>query len=423
MDNKDDYKEDLRGDSLSPKTFPGRPNHKNNKPQTCAPSVNLDSYRDRGGVKWYLEGVSSALSDWIIPLDKSPFTIGRGDDCNLTLHSKWVSRNHAQIQSNGDLIWIRDLGSINGTFLNSKRITESELLNVNDVLNFAGSEFRITTRQPVRLAVADTTSALDFIEEQIHCSSYKLPLLKLLSERNVVPHFQSIVTLSDQNVLGYEILGRILSNDLPKNPSELFKIADLLGYSSELSTLFREEGIQLGKQLNGFPYLFVNTTPSEMCQTDDLVQSLKKTQEIAPSNRIVVEVNENAITSMTEMERFHAQLKDLNIGLAYDDFGVGQSRLVELAKAPPDFLKFDISIIRNIHLAPKRLHHMVLTLVNAARDLGSVPLAEGVECREESETCQQLGFELAQGYFYSKPLPITMLGLEEVTVISSKRTT
>jgi EAL domain-containing protein (putative c-di-GMP-specific phosphodiesterase class I) len=49
---------------------------------------------------------------------------------------------------------------------------------------------------------------------------------------------------------------------------------------------------------------------------------------------------------------------------------------------------------------------MVLTFVRAANDLGINTVAEGIECRDEGETCRQLGFEYAQGYFYGKPLPI-----------------
>ena len=94
------------------------------------------------------------------------------------------------------------------------------------------------------------------------------------------------------------------------------------------------------------------------------------------------------------------------MGLAYDDFGIGQTRLVELVKTPPDFLKFDMSLIRNIHLAPKRLHEMVSTFVKASQQLGIAAVAEGIECQNEAETCQQLGFDFAQGFFYGRPLPI-----------------
>ena len=53
---------------------------------------------------------------------------------------------------------------------------------------------------------------------------------------------------------------------------------------------------------------------------------------------IGLEINEKAITDLERMKRLSSVLKNLDIGLAYDDFGVGQTRLVELAKFPPEFL-------------------------------------------------------------------------------------
>ena len=245
--------------------------------------------------------------------------------------------------------------------------------------------------------------------------SKKVKLLKalepklraLLINRNVIPHFQPIVKFSDMKVIGYEILGRISDEYLPSNPSDLIELAQSFGYDSELSALFREVGVEIGRYLPGSPVLFVNTTPSEVYKIDVLLESLKKIHEMAPSNGIVVEINEKAINIKDEMSKLRNGLEKLNVGLAFDDFGVGQTRLVELAKAPPDYLKFDASLIHEIHLAPKRFHQMVSTFVKAAQDLGIGTLAEGIECSDEAKTCQQLGFNFAQGFLYGKPLPIT----------------
>ena len=150
----------------------------------------------------------------------------------------------------------------------------------------------------------------------------------------------------------------------------------------------------------------VNSTPLEIQQMDVLLESLGRIHDMAPLNKIVLEINEEATTDTNEMSRLRNALGKLNIDLAFDDFGVGQTRLMELAKAPPDFLKFDKSLIRQIHLAPKRLHQMVSTFVKAAHDLGIATVAEGIECSDEAETCQRLGFNFAQGFFYGRPLPI-----------------
>jgi predicted signal transduction protein with EAL and GGDEF domain len=50
---------------------------------------------------------------------------------------------------------------------------------------------------------------------------------------------------------------------------------------------------------------------------------------------------------------------------------------------------------------------MISTFIKASHDLGIITLAEGIECAEEAQVCQQLGFDLAQGYFFGRPLPIS----------------
>ena len=357
--------------------------------------------------KWYLESVSDTGAKWVLPIEPLPFTIGRDKDCDLTLQSKWVSRHHAQIHLSGSMLWIRDCGGINGTLLNHKRVKEAEPIEVGDILHFGDSRFCLKAGESVQTDLTADTVGFDSLEEQIGFASYEAQFQKLLRERAVVPHFQPILQLSDTSVVGYEILGRIRGSDLPPSPVELLDIACRLGLGSELSALFREEGVRVAKRLPGFPQLFVNTHPMDIYQMDDFEQSLRRIRQLAQSHPIILEINEKSVTHSEQMKQLRTTLKDLNIGLAYDDFGVGQTRLVELAKMPPDFLKFDISIIRNIHIAPNRLRQMVTTFIHAAQDLGIATLAEGIECQEESETCKQLGFQYAQGYLYGHPLPIS----------------
>jgi EAL domain-containing protein (putative c-di-GMP-specific phosphodiesterase class I) len=246
--------------------------------------------------------------------------------------------------------------------------------------------------------------------EQIGQAHYYRPqLLQMIQDRAVIPHFQSIRNLSDDSVAAYEVLGRGGGDDLPSSPTELLDIAAELGCAGELSSLFREEGIRQAKRLDASPQLFLNTHPLELLQMEGIEQSLNNIRKEAPSIPVILEISEKAATQSEQMNRLRVMLKDLDIGLAYDDFGVGQTRLVELAELPPNFLKFDMSIICNIHLAPNRLHQMVNTFINAAHEMGTATIAEGIENEHESEKCKQLGFDYAQGYFYDKPQPISHL--------------
>jgi len=359
-------------------------------------------------VHWCLEYVADEDREWQVTIDSVPFVMGRADDCNLKLTDRHISRHHSEIRISGDLLWIRDLKSTNGTFVNQNRLEDAQLLEPKDIISIGKYTFRVKSISPsladTKIETIDTTLFEKRVDVDLY--SFEPRFRRLIHERNVIPHFQPLLRFLDMANVGYEILGRIGDERLPSSPDELFDMAKHLGYASELSSLFREVGVEIGKNLPGSPMLFVNSSMSEISDIDTLLASMQKICDIAPSNEIVLEINEKAIADRNELPMLRSALKKMGIGLAFDDFGVGQTRLVELSKTPPDYLKFDISLIREIHLAPKRLHQMISTFIKASHDLGILTLAEGIECSDESKVCQTLGFDFGQGYFFGEPAPI-----------------
>jgi EAL domain-containing protein (putative c-di-GMP-specific phosphodiesterase class I) len=357
-------------------------------------------------MQWCLKAVADADREWLVAIDSIPFIIGRADNCNLKLIDKRISRHHTEIRMSGDMLWVRDLKSTNGTFVNQKKIALSEMLEPSDIISIGDYKLEVLSVNDSTPTTVDETISVNISQDIKNLSTIEEKFRRLLRDRNVIPYFQPIVRFSDQTAVGYEILGRIDDGDLPSNPPELFDMAEWVGCGSDLSALFREMGVEIGKKLSGSPLLFVNTSQLEILEMDNLLASLERVRDMAPSEKIVLEINENAAAGTNEIHQLRHALKKLDIGLAFDDFGVGQTRLVELASVSPNYLKFDISLIRQIHLAPKRLHQMILTFVTAAHDLGISTIAEGIECSEEAQICQQLGFDLAQGYLFGRPAPI-----------------
>jgi EAL domain-containing protein (putative c-di-GMP-specific phosphodiesterase class I) len=225
---------------------------------------------------------------------------------------------------------------------------------------------------------------------------------KLMSEKAVLPHFQPIVDFRTIETTGYEILGRSRLFGL-NTPHAMFSAAAVLDLESELSRLMRTEGMQCAAMLPGDPLMFVNTHPAELAEQGVLEFSLRELRELTPQARIVLEIHEAAVTCVRQMRELRALLTELNMGLAYDDFGAGQARIVELGEAPPDYLKFDIELIHEIDRASPERQRMLSSLVNIVHDLGIASLAEGVETEAEHEICQQMGFHFAQGFYYGKP--------------------
>jgi EAL domain-containing protein (putative c-di-GMP-specific phosphodiesterase class I) len=109
------------------------------------------------------------------------------------------------------------------------------------------------------------------------------------------------------------------------------------------------------------------------------------------------------------MRELGARLADIGVRFAYDDFGAGQARLNELGEVPAHFVKFDMGLIRDIHVASDRKQRVIRDLVKLVSELGSVSLAEGVEVEAEAQVCREMGFELIQGYLTGRPVPLEQL--------------
>jgi Protein of unknown function (DUF3662)/FHA domain len=75
----------------------------------------------------------------VVPLDSTLLTIGRGLNNDIILEDARVSRHHAQLRYRSRRFWVADLGSTNGTFVNSERISERALRS-GDVLSLGGLE-------------------------------------------------------------------------------------------------------------------------------------------------------------------------------------------------------------------------------------------------------------------------------------------
>ncbi len=352
-----------------------------------------------------------ALTNWVLvgkvgdagplqrlPIDPLPFQVGRKPGISLCLPIPQVSKLHAELYEHGGSLWVRDNGSTNGTYVNGQRVDGQTRLADGDMIQFASQVFRVQFENQGSIA-ATIGSA--------HCdrAMLLLQLDRLLVDREVVPHFQPIVSLSDNSNFGYEILGRSRLFGL-QTPKAIFDIAGMFDLEQDVSELFRSAGAGLGAHLSGAPCLFLNTHPTEL-GTPQLLNSIRSLRDLYPQTKFVLEIHEAAVTSPAAIAELRARLAELQVGIAYDDFGAGQSRLLELVEVPPDFIKFDMAFVTGIDRAPASRQTLLESLVRLVRSLGIASLAEGVESPGEAAVCRELGFELAQGFHFGHPEQIS----------------
>ena len=111
---------------------------------------------------WQLNALTEALGDLTLTVTES-LSIGRGSDNDVVLGSKQVSRNHAVLSVLNGRLYVKDLDSSNGTFINEERIegNKSSLLQINDTLGFASFSFQVhapvdaTASEPLAPAMAE----------------------------------------------------------------------------------------------------------------------------------------------------------------------------------------------------------------------------------------------------------------------------
>ena len=102
-------------------------------------------------------------------------------------------------------------------------------------------------------------------------------------------------------------------------------------------------------------------------------------------------------------------LKAKGFRISMDDFGTGYSSMALLKDMPLDIIKIDKSFIDGIATGEPNNKDMLITqdILTMSRHLGIKSLAEGVETFEQKEYLREWGCHYIQGYYYSKPIPIT----------------
>ncbi|MDB5388051.1 MAG: yjcC 2, partial [Planctomycetaceae bacterium] len=225
---------------------------------------------------------------------------------------------------------------------------------------------------------------------------------RLITGRGVVPHYQPIIDLSTGRTVAYEVLARSRLVGL-ESPALMFSAAAQLGLSADLSQMLRHIAVEDSYRLQDVTHLFLNTHPSEL-DTGMLLHSCEELRRISPRQPLTIEMHEAAMTNVDEMVTLRDGLEQLDISLAFDDFGAGQARILEIAAVRPHYVKFDRCMIHDLHIDASR-RRVVAMLVQMIREVGITPLAECVETVAEAQACIEAGFVLSQGYLHGKPMP------------------
>jgi len=340
------------------------------------------------------------------PVWRLPFIIGRSEGADHTVYSGKVSKEHAVIEVAGGRYQVRDLSSTNGTFVNGERATAC-FLEDGDIIHLAHVEFCFRHATPADPTTSERESLLE--QTQLIVADQPPSLIRggellreLLATESVEMLFQPIVDLRTRTAVAFEALARGTHPELSANPATLLALAEQCDMVVELSRLFARRAVMASARLPAGSKVFVNVHPQELTHPDLLAALTELAALTSPDHPVVLEIAEASVTDVSAMIRNRDAFTSLGLQFAYDDFGAGQARLIELADIPPDYLKFDKTVIGGIEAATPR-QEMVSALLRVVRRLGVRVIAEGVETELVAKICQRLGCDLGQGYLFGRP--------------------
>ena len=224
-------------------------------------------------------------------------------------------------------------------------------------------------------------------------------------------HYQPQVNLVTGEINSFEALLRWNNRKFGYvSPMNFIPLAEESGMIMQIGEWVLEEVCKQLKHWQEKGYrpvrIAVNISPKQFIQ-DNFARKINEKilkYEISPFS-LEVEITESAMTDMQDTVSTLKELKDIGVVISIDDFGTGYSSLSYLKKYPIDIIKIDQSFIKDMELDDKNAA-IAKTIIQLAHSLGMEVIAEGVEKDRQVEILKSANCQKAQGYLFSKPVPI-----------------
>lgn len=228
-------------------------------------------------------------------------------------------------------------------------------------------------------------------------------------------HYQPVMSLREQQVAGYEALVRWTDEQFGTvSPDEFLPLAQQSGIMSEITSWVLDRAVaQLCLWHQAYDariFAAVNISPVEMTDTllVEQVHAVLSRYKVDPAC-LVLEMTEHAVLDTAGQPREILQrLRNLGVRIALDDFGTGYSSLSYLEHLSVDAIKIDAAFVQAARGGASRAP-VATAMVELARQLGMISVAEGIETAEDERVARQLGCDYGQGYLYGRPKPGSMI--------------
>ncbi|MHA0856574.1 EAL domain-containing protein [Paenibacillus sp. CMAA1364] len=224
----------------------------------------------------------------------------------------------------------------------------------------------------------------------------------------VTCHIQPIVDIHEE-IFAYEMLSRFTDESGQSvSPYHVFTAAKRRNRTYALDRICRMNAVKNAALID--KKVFINFIPTSIYSPQHCLQStvqLAQQLGIEPSRFVFEVVETEQVHDLDHLKEILAYYREKGFHYALDDVGAGFSTIEVLEQLEPHYMKLDMAFVQGVSTDPMKQHNARTVLESALR-IGSVPLAEGIENREDFEWLKEIGYQLFQGYYFGKPAPITL---------------
>ena len=253
-----------------------------------------------------------------------------------------------------------------------------------------------------------------FFEENLKSTLYSRKFIEdnmktALESGEFVMYLQPKYSISDKKTIGAEALVRWIHPEMGLiTPMNFIPVLEENGFITKLDEYMWEQACRtirnwMDRNITPIP-ISVNVSRVHL-KKKQLISNLKRLLEKYHIPKELLELEITETVQNVNIDDTICSLKEEGFTLLMDDFGSGASSLNTLKNTPFDVIKIDREFL-NDFIESERGQKIIAHTVQMTKDIGLDLIAEGVETKEQEMFLQNCGCNIAQGYYYSKPVPI-----------------
>ena len=227
---------------------------------------------------------------------------------------------------------------------------------------------------------------------------------EVIAKQLMICHYQPIVN-GDEQVFAYELLARFPKEDGSMiYPSEIFSAAKARGRLYALDRACRMTAVKHAAVIKE-KKAFINFIPTSIYSPEFCLKSttaLAEELDINPVQLVFEVVESEKVEDIEHLTRILTFYREKGFEYALDDVGEGYSTMEMLGDIKPNYMKLDMKYVQGVSNDVKK-QAIAEQFLEKAVEVGSTPLAEGIEEREDFEWLEEIGYKLFQGYYFGKP--------------------